>query len=376
MTTERGPLSAVWQSIVAPDADGLRELARVAAAEPQRVVLPPRTRRLRKRWALGLAACTVLVASALGFGLGAWLTPSGDAGRNVVGLGFLPQRGWSVVQTAGPGPGATTAVARRKGIVVSITSTPRGDPSEDVLYPIREMPLRIADALPSRVDSRGLELRAGVGGYNIDARIRFSSASPSPAMVAVAQGQLDRLVVAADRVTIAVRPAVSVVGVFVTAFGTIDSGRAGESVTIQAKDCGNTFFRVFAGASTEAGGSWSTLITPQIKTVLRAVWNGETSNEATVRVQVFLQLRQLSPTRFRVGPTGYGSRFIGKLVTIQRFDQRLGRWQKVKVVKAGETDFGTKFTLRVPKGTRIRALFPTSQAGPCYVGGTSPVVRT
>lgn len=370
------PVERLWQAVDVPNAEELQDLARRAAAAPQRAEPTIRgRRRLRPRWVIAVAAIALLAGSGLGFGLGSSLTPSGDAGRNIVGFGLLPEPGWNVIQTAGPGPGATTATARKGGIVVSITSSPRGDPSEDVRYPLRKLPLRIDDARPSHTVPRRLELRAGVGGYNIDARVAFRAA-PTTSALAAAQRQLERLVVAAQRVTIAVRPSIASVGMFVTAFGTVDSGKAGESVTIQAKDCGNTFFRVFAGASTEPGGSWSTLINPRVETVLRAVWNGATSNEVTVRVQVFVQLRQLSATRFRVGPTGYGTRFIGKLVTIQRFDQRLGRWEKVKVVKAGETVYGTKFTLRVPKGTRIRAVFPNSQAGPCYVGGTSPVIRT
>lgn len=370
------PVERLWQAVEAPSAEELREVARQATTEPQRAEMPPAgRRRLRSRWAIGVAVLALLVGSGLGLGLGTWLTPSGDASRNVAGLGFLPERGWTVVQRGGPNPAATTAIASKGGIVVSVTSSPRGDPAEDVSYPVRELPLRVADARPSQAEPNRLELRGAVGGYNIDARVTFSE-TPSASARAAAQRQLDRLVVAAQRVTIAVRPAISSPATLqVTAFGTIDSGKAGESVTIQAKDCGATFFRVFAGANTEAGGTWSTFIFPRITTTLRAVWNGETSNEVVFRQRAFLGLRQLSATRFSVGP-GYGTRFAGKLITIQRFDQRLGRWAKIRVVRVTGDGFGMKFTLRVPRGTRIRAVFPNSQAGPCYLGGTSPVIRT
>ena len=369
------PIARVWKSIGTPSSQELRELARIASAEPQLAEARiPSRRRVRARWAIAIGAVALLVGSGLGFGLGSSVTPSGGAGRNVVGFGFLPDRGWNVVQTAGPGPGTTTAVATKDGIVLSVTSTPRGDPAEDVRYVIRELPLRVADARRTSGDPAQLHLSAGAGGYNVDARISFQR-SPTAAMLAEAQSQLSRLVIAADRVTIAVRPAISSpLTSMVTVFGTIDSGKAGESVTVQTKECGNTFFRVYAGASTEAGGSWSTVIYPGTTMTLRAVWNGETSAEATFRKRIWVGFRQLSASRFSVGP-GYNTLFEGKLITIQRFDQRLGRWEKIKVVKA-VVRYGTKFTLRVPKGTRLRAVFPTSQTRPCYLGGTSPIITT
>lgn len=376
MTAERDFLAKLWQSIVAPDVDELRELAHAASAEPQRVETQLRTRRRQRgRWALGLAAAALLIASALGFGLGAWLTPSGDAGRNVVGFGFLPERGWDVVQTAGPTPGAATAVAQREGIVLSVTSTPRGDPVADVAYQIRDLPLAIADARATR-DRSLLELQAGVGGYNVDIEIRFAASRPSSEALDAAQRQLNRLVVAADRVTMGLRPMISSpLTNQVTAFGTIDKAKAGESVTIQAKDCGATFFRVFSGANTEADGSWSTFIFPYVTTTLRAVWNGETSAEVIFRQRAFIGLRHEGGSRFRVNVSARSARFDGNPVAIQRFDQRLGRWEVAKRVRL-TSDFYTYFALRVAKGTRLRAVFSNAQAKPCYLGATSPVIRT
>lgn len=370
-------VSRLWRSVAPPDEHELRDLARRAASEHQGARAPFRARRrLRARWAVALGTAALLIGSGLGFGLGNIVTPSGSAGRNVVGFGFLPERGWNVVQTAGPVPGATTATASKDGIVLTVTSTPRGDPAEDVRYDLRELPLQVAAARRSARNPARLELRAGVGGYNIDAHVEFRSATPSAAMLASAQRQLNRLVVAADRVTIAVRPTVTSPLTQVTVFGTIDNGSAGESVTVQAKDCGTTFFRAYAGASTEVGGSWSTLIFPTITTKLRAVWNNETSAEVTLQRRVFLGFVQRSATRFRVYLAGYGTRFIGKRVNIQRFDQRLGRWELIRKVVLESERYGTTFALRVAKGTQLRAVLPNAQAGSCYLGATSPVRRT
>jgi hypothetical protein len=322
--------------------------------------------------AIGVA---LLAASGLGFGLGASVTPSGTAGRNVAGLGFQLGQGWDVVQTGGAQPGTTRAVASQNGIVIAVTSTPRGDPAEDVEYEPGELPLQITEARRIPGDSSRLHLRAAVGGYNVDATISFGELSPTRAMLASAQRQLDRLVVAADRVTISVRPTISSPATtMVTVFGTIDSGKAGESVTVQAKECDNTFFRVYAGANTEAGGTWSTVIYPTITMKLRAVWNGETSSEVTFRLRPFIGFRQQSRTRFRIG-LAYGTRFAGKRVSVQRFDQRVGRWETIRNVRLGSS-YATYVTLRVPRGSRLRVLLSNSQAAPCYLGATSPVIRT
>ncbi len=373
MTDRDDHFSRLWKDVAAPSADDLRELARRAAEPPQQASAPTRRRTVRARWTVAAVTVTLLVGSGLGFGLANALTPTSTAGRNVVGFGFLPDPGWRVVQTGGPRPGATTATASRPGVVLTVSSTPRGDPALDEAYPARALPLQLDDAELARRSQ--LTMRAGVGGYNVDARIAFDQ-RPTHAMLAAAQAQLNRLVVAAERVTIGVRPAISSPATNqVTVFGTIDSSKAGESVTIQAKDCGASFFRVFAGANTEQGGTWSTFIFPFVTTSLRAVWNGETSAEVVFSQRVFIGLLQQRAARFRLVVSARAARFDGKPATIQTFDQRLGRWNTAKRVLLSD-DFYTYFTLRVPKGTRVRAVFPNALAKPCYLGATSPVIRT
>jgi hypothetical protein len=372
------PVERLWRSIATAQVDELRELARSATAEPQRVAMRSTSRRsIRPRWAVVVAVVALLLGSGLGFSLGDSVTPSGSAGRNVAGFGFLPERGWKVVQRVGPSPGTATAVASKNGVVLTVTSTPRGDPAEDVAYAVREWPLRVADARRVSTDSSQLALRAGVGGYNIDARLSFGDGMPTTGMLAAAQRQLNRLVIAADKITIAVRPTIaSITTPAVTVYGTIDSANAGESITIQAKGCGETFFRAYSGASTEAGGTWSQLVFPTTTMRLRAVWKSATSSEVTVSKRVFVGFRQRAATRFSVYMVGYGNRFVGKYVNIQRFDQRLGRWGTIRKLVLTSDRYGTSFTLRVPKGTRLRAVLPNSEARPCFLGGTSPIRRT
>jgi hypothetical protein len=167
-------------------------------------------------------------------------------------------------------------------------------------------------------------------------------------------------------------------GARVTLFGSVDNRRAGEDVKIQAKDCGLDFFRVVSGAITEAGGGWSTFYSlPGPTTTLRAVWKGATSAEVTIRKRAVVTLRRPSAGRFQVRASG---RLVWrKRVFIQSFDRRLGTWQAVKSVvlteSRGRLALAT-FTVRLPKGTLVRAVFPRSQAGPCYLTGASNSLRT
>jgi hypothetical protein len=341
----------------------------------------------------------LLVGSALGFGIGSWFTPSGSAGGNFVGFGFLPTHGWNVMQSgtldeAGkaraiaanvplePGddlegaPLATIRLLPANSVVIYVTFTTRGDPLRDAAYPVREPTLRFDDAeeLPPSHHVARYRLRAGVGGYNVDARLYFGENAPSTRALDAAQGQLDRLVVASDRVTMRVRPLVADSAVPWTIVGRVDSDRAGEAVEIQAKDCGLDHFRVVSGATTTEGCGWNQLYYGGINTALRAVWRDETSAEVTLRKRALVNLRKEGRGRFEAW---VGARQTWrKRLLVQRFDRRLGTWHAVKsvVITQGFTSW-TAFRLALPKGTLIRAVYPKSQAGPCYETGMSNSVR-
>jgi hypothetical protein len=194
-----------------------------------------------------------------------------------------------------------------------------------------------------------------------------------------AHAQPSRLGFAADRVTLRARPLiVPSLGGPVTLSGSVDSGRAGEDVTIQAKNCGLDSFRVVSGAVTREGGSWFQYYYGATQTTtLRALWNDATSAEVTIRRRAFVVLRKRSAGRIEVRASG---RLVWrKRVFIQRFDARLGTWRAVKTVVLTESEGGgasATFTVRLPRGTRVRALFPRSQTGPCYLPGTSNTLTT
>lgn len=372
----------------------------------------PRRRRARQAALLVAAvAIALLLGSGLGFGLGSSVTPSGSARDNVVGYGFLPARSWNVVQsgaiaagskahavaanvplreTGAPDavPYATLESLPHDGIVISATFGLRGDPGEDFRFPIGSLPLRMSNAeLVGPIAAPGItqyRLRAGVGGSNVDVRIYFGDATPSQRLLAAAERQLERLVVSSEQVTIAARPTIVPPDAPVTIFGAVDNGQEGEEVTIQAKDCGQTFFRVVSGTTTHEGGGWSTEFFPAITTTVRAVWKGRASSQVTVRQRAMLRFvsKPADRTRFVVSVVAR-AQFWRRKVTIQRFDRRLGRWDRYRSVVLTEQNApgsfvwtSGEFTARLPRGTLLRAVLPASQAGPCYLSGTSRPVRT
>ena len=353
------------------------------------------------RWALAVGA--LLVGGGFGFGLGNWSPQEGSARTGLVGVGFLPAKGWTVVQSTAAGQQeAATALAANvplrpdgepqdvmretrarlpaHGILLFSTFTARGDPAK-LDFARGELPLSI-----ERAGAVG-RLRASVGAYNVDVRIYFGTASPSAVTIEAAQRQLNRLVVASERVTILARPLVVGREQRLSLFGSVDTAKAEEIVTIEAKDCGQTAFRGIAAVRTREGGGWSTdFVNAGITATYRALWNDVRSSSVTVQARAGVQLRRRdgSSSTFTVFVSGR-AQFWRRQVVIERFDRRIGSWKAVKKVVLTETashpgiptvSSYENFRLSVPKGTLIRAFFPLSQARPCYLAGYSQLVRT
>jgi hypothetical protein len=395
------------------DLEELRELLRAHEGPPkvrergEQPAAEPDSRPSRHaRWAGLVALLALILGSALGFGIAISLTPEDAAGTSLSGLGFVPGRGWAVAQSGTIGatgtavavaanrplrPGksieevalATLSGLSRRDILISVVFTTRGDPAADVRFPARSLPLDLSEARQVPANGvAGYRLRAGVGGYNADVRIYFGAA-PTVRLRAAAQQQLDRLVVASERVTITALP-VFVAHEFVTVSGSIDVRRDGETISVQGRDCGQRFFRNVAGASTDATGAWTTMYQPWITTTLRAVWGDAASPPITIRARASVSLRMRRSGDFEVAVTGKTSLWR-KQVRIQQ--RRQGTWRLLKTVRLTDTGANdptgrqgavwarTSFRLSVPRGTSLRAAFPRSQAAPCYLPGVSATIR-
>ncbi len=219
--------------------DDLRALARTATSRPRPLPRPPaRVRRwpLQARWT-GILVFALVVAIGLGAGLGALLAPSSTAAPGPVGTGFLPEPGWTVLQTGADAtlerqalavatnvplhpedsargirnssglPYSTLLQLPPRGVVIVALFTLRleYEPWADELFPVRELPVRVRDAMSSISYSYQMrperplgqyELRATVGDHRVLLHFYFGARNPSLQLIATAQRQLDRLIVA------------------------------------------------------------------------------------------------------------------------------------------------------------------------------------
>jgi hypothetical protein len=176
------------------------------------------------RWGLAVAVA-LLLGSAFGFALGNSSTSNTSAAPAPTGLGFLPERGWSVLQTAKRATLAQEAIAIAanvpispddapdrlpystmlnlppNGVIMLASFTARGDKWRDQHYTVGALPLRLRDAVPGSLQVRPerplgqYRLFAGINGHNVDVTVYFGTPRPGPALIRTAQRQLDRLVV-------------------------------------------------------------------------------------------------------------------------------------------------------------------------------------
>jgi plastocyanin len=185
---------------------------------------------------------------------------------------------------------------------------------------------------------------------------------------------------AALAVTIAASPAVVTYNGATTISGSVSNGQPNERVTVQAQACGVTAFVTLAAVSTSAGGAWTLAARPAKTTTYQAKWRTAVGT-STVRVRPRVTLRKLTAGRFALRVSAAQS-FSGKVVVFQRFNAAQGVWVRVRFVvlramggTAPTVISGANFRPRLKAGTRVRAVIGATQVAPCYVAGTSNVVR-
>jgi hypothetical protein len=167
-----------------------------------------------------------------------------------------------------------------------------------------------------------------------------------------------------------------------TIFGSVSGGDAGKKVTVQFKACGlqPIQFRDVFETTTEAGGRFSLEeLRPfnlGVSGVYRAVSGGEVSTEIRVQQRAAVYMRHLGGGRFEVW-VGAKVSVWRRFVLLQRFERRRGVWITMRRLVLSESpSYTAPFRPRVPRGTLIRAVFPLSQARPCYLAGYGPLLRT
>lgn len=229
------------------DLDRMLRDAREALPEPsEEETLRARTRTLatirrgRTRTRIFvLAGATLVAAVVLGATASSLNAPSGTAAREPAVAGFVPEPGWFALQSPPPAvlgqqmvavaanipfapddvvhglvepsalPYSTLLLLPPHGIMIVATTTPQADPHlapipTNPIYPKAELPLRIRDAVSHvqwgaqvRPDQplASYQLRAEIDGLNVDVVLYFGTSTPTSAIRAAAQRQLQELVI-------------------------------------------------------------------------------------------------------------------------------------------------------------------------------------
>ena len=186
---------------------------------------------------------------------------------------------------------------------------------------------------------------------------------------------------AAPVVTLATTTPVVKFGASLVLTGTVNSKKAGETVTLVQLPAGQTTKQVVATLQTTAGGAFTFTVTPQLNTQYQAQWKGAESS-VVVQVQPLIKLPFVSRTGYFHFYVTAGQSFAGRFVYLQRFT--LARtWVNVRRLalgaKSGRIMSIRSARLAVPRGRwSIRIYMTATDMPPGYIdtwSGTQPVVR-
>jgi plastocyanin len=186
---------------------------------------------------------------------------------------------------------------------------------------------------------------------------------------------------AAPVVTFATSAPVVKFGTQVTLSGTVNSRRAGETVTIAALPFGETTKQVVATLQTTTNGVFSFNATPQLNTTYQAQWKGAESS-VVVQLQPLIKLPFVSKSGYFHFYVTAGQSFAGRFVYLQRFTA-LRTWINVRKLQLGQQS-GRIMSLRfvrsvVPRGRwSVRIYMPASEMPGGYIdswSGTQPIVK-
>jgi hypothetical protein len=171
-------------------------------------------------------------------------------------------------------------------------------------------------------------------------------------------------------------------GAATTLSGAVSTGAPGESVAVNAQECGKTVFTKLATVTSAAGGAWTFTTKPTINTIYEANWKTTKSAQVTEKVAPAVILKRVRSGRFSTTVTAAQS-FVGKYVVLQRFVRTRRVWKTVKrvtlrTVKPGVAPTmvsSAAFGARVARRTQLRLLLTQAQAGTCYDPGRSGSIR-
>jgi plastocyanin len=190
-------------------------------------------------------------------------------------------------------------------------------------------------------------------------------------------------VVVRPGVSLKAAPAVISYGGSATLSGVVSSLAAGETVDVDAQQCGATAFTRLAAVKSTANGAWSAPATPVMNTVFRATWKNANSVEVTQSVSPLLTLRRVRAGRFTATATAAVA-LTGKRLVVQRYVKAKRTWKAVKQVTLNKSKpaatpptvrSSVAFGLRVKRGTKLRVLLSAAQAAGCYAAARSSAIK-
>jgi plastocyanin len=158
----------------------------------------------------------------------------------------------------------------------------------------------------------------------------------------------------------------------VTLSGVVSNHKGGESVTIYYQPYPQPNLIERATVLTNADGSFSFIVSPQILTTYQASWKGAFATPTTVQVAPRLSLGRNNGWIIHVSG---GSSFAGRSVQFQRLNTATGQWVTLKKPLLNSRS-SVKFALKLPKGmNQLRVTMSVNQAGAGYLGAIGPVVK-
>lgn len=185
-----------------------------------------------------------------------------------------------------------------------------------------------------------------------------------------------------DSLTLTVKPLLLIWGAKTAGTGTVSTAKPGESVDVNAQQCGASTAQKIATVQTTTGGVYSFSAAPLMNTVYTTKLRNATSTASTVRVRPRLKLTRVAAHKYALRVSA-GQSFGGKYVSFQRYNGTTKRWVAVKAVplKASKTGVApaivsvATFRSTVKTGLRVRVTMAQAQVGTCYAAGLSNTIR-
>jgi plastocyanin len=173
-------------------------------------------------------------------------------------------------------------------------------------------------------------------------------------------------------VSLAASRSLNIFGDAVTLSGTVSSKAAGEQVTVVAEPAGLP--AVQTTVTTTAGGAWSLVVQPRVKTTYEAQYDGASSAKVAVAIRPRISLQKVGRHQYLVVVLAARS-MAGKTVNVTRWVSGRG-WttlqsvtlQKLERTPTTSVAYVTTF---VRTGAKLRIFMPQTQVGADYLDGHS-----